>query len=227
MKCIIVRKRSFVLVINIILAVLVVSALSLSDAVKSVMADIHRNPITSFETDENKICLSVNVYENTDIDRLLKAFGKAKATFFVSEAFQELYGEKVTEIAARGHTVGILEDGMKNKTRNEIYDRLAQRIERLSFLTGVNADLVRFNNNSFDTNCVDAVFSLGLFAVQWATDDTAEYFSEGDIILVTGESDVENFIKKTAVDGFEAVTVDELILRHNYKIDLSGMQSPR
>lgn len=227
MKFLVLKKRNIIPVFSIILAGLIALSVFSSVGVKSVMSAIHRVPITSVEIEENKVALSVNVYENTNVDFLLEAFGETKATFFVSEAFQELYAQKVREITAHGHTVGILEDDIRGKTRKEINDRIASRIERLSFLTGKNTDLVRFNNNSYDANCVDAIFSLGLYPVQWKTDDTAENFSSGDIILVTGESEVAEFIKKITADGFETLTVDGMLLKHNYIVDLSGTQIQR
>lgn len=222
-----VKKLQHYYVFYILLGMLVISTLTISFGVKAVMSSPYRDPITGIKTQDRKVALSVNVYENTDIDYLLEAFGDAKVTFFVSEAFESLRGVKVSQIAALGHEVGILEDGMRGKTRKEVNDRLAERVERISFLTGKPCDLVRFNNNSFDDNCVDAVFTLGLYPVQWATDDTAENFSSGDIILVTGESEVEGFIKKITADGYELSTVGGIILRNNYVIDLGGEQRKR
>lgn len=227
MKFLVIKKRNIIFTFSIFFVTLIVFSLFSAVDVTSVMSAIHRDPITSVETEENKVALSVNVYENTDVDFLLEAFGGTNATFFVSEAFQELHAQKVREITAHGHTVGILEDNMRDKTRKEINDRIAARIERLSFLTGNNTDLVRFNNNSFDTNCIDAIFSLGLYPVQWSTDDTAENFSSGDIILITGESEVAEFIQKITADGFETSTVDGMILRRNYIVDLGGTQLKR
>lgn len=219
------KKRNMILTFNIILSALVIFTFSFSFGVKSVMSSVHKSPVTSVKTEENEVALSVNVYENTDIDSVIEALGDTKVTFFISEAFESLRGVKVSQIVSLGHNVGILEDGLMGKTGKEISDRLAERIERLSFLTGKNCDLVRFNNNSFDRNCIETVFTLGLYPVQWSTDDTAEYFSAGDIILITGESEIDAFIEKLTADGFETSTVDGMILKRNYRIDFGGEQS--
>lgn len=219
-----VKKMQRYYIFYILLILFIVSVLTFSGEVKAVISSVHRDPITGIMTDEQKIALSVNVYGNTEIDYLLEAFGDTKATFFVSEAFENLNGVKVSQIASMGHEVGILEDDMRGKTKKEINDRLAERVERLSFLTGKHCGLVRFNNNSFDTNCVDAVFRLGLYPVQWATDDTAENFSSGDIILVTGESKINGLIKGLTADGYRILTVGGIIIKNNYVIDLGGEQ---
>lgn len=219
-----VKKLQHYYIFYFFLALVAVVTLNISFDNGTVMSLPYRDPITGIMTDERKTAFSVNVYENTDIDYLLEALGDTKVTFFVSEAFENLRGVKVTLIASLGHEIGILEDGMRGKTRKEVNDRLAERVERISFLTGKPCELVRFNNNSFDTNCVDAVFRLGLYPVQWATDDTAESFSPGDIILVTGESDIEEFIHKITADGYTLSTVGGMIIKRNYVIDLGGEQ---
>ena len=46
--------------------------------------------------------------------------------------------------------------------------------------------------------------------MQWSDDDAD--FSQGDIVLIKDIITAEEAIKKSAADGLEAVTVDELIL---------------
>ncbi len=202
-----------------------VAALTLPFAVTEAMASKRDIPIVSVETQKNEIALTANVYADTDTDYLLNACKGTKVTFFISEEVQELCPEKVLKILSSGHTVGLLLGDVKGKSKEEIYDLLAQRIETFAHLTGKNTELVRFDENRYDANAVKAVYYLGLEAVQWATDDTAEYFSKGDIILLTGESDLVNFIKKTAAEGFVSVSLDELIIKESYKVDLRGVQS--
>lgn len=221
------KKRNVLAVMIILIATIVTPTLFFSPGIKAVMSTLRMDPITSVSTKENKVALSINVRENTDVDYFLELLGETKVTFFISEDFEISNTVKVIEIAKLGHDIGLLEDNLKGKTRKEINDRLAQRIERIAFLTKKNCDLVRFDNNSFDPKCVEAVFSVGLYPVQWSTDDTAENFSRGDIILVTGESETKDFIKKITADGYEITTVDRMILKNHYVIDLGGEQIER
>lgn len=181
----------------------------------------YRMPITSVKTEDNGIALSVNVYEYTDTDALIKNLGKNKATFFISEAFQEMFSDKVRSIMQAGHSIGILEDEPENFSKNELYDRLAVRIERMARLTGKNTDLIRFDTENADEALVKTVYSLGLFPIQW---NDPEQLSAGNIILIN-EKTAKEFIKKSAEDGLETVTVDELILKNGFKVDFSGVQS--
>lgn len=205
------KKRNIITVFSILLTVTFLITTFCFVAVKSVTASVHKMPVTSVKTEENKVALSVNVYENTDIDAVLEALNDTKATFFISEEFEFLHGDKVKQLIADGHTIGILEDKLTDKTDREINDRMAERIEKISYLTGKNCQLVRFKSDSYDTESIKAVYSLGLYPVQWSTDDTTENVAPGDIILITGESEVKDFIKKITDDGFETTTVDGLI----------------
>ena len=207
MLCFVLKKSSISTVFGILIASLVLMIPTVSIAVNSA----NYNPITRIITEENKVALSINVYENTDIDTVLIALGDTKATFFISEEFEFRYGDKVKEMLSYGHTIGILEDNLYGKSAREIRDRLSERIEKQSYLTGINCRLVRFVKNSFDDNCIKTVLSLGLIPVQWSTDDTTESLERGDIILITGESEVKDFIKKITDGGYEIATVDGLL----------------
>lgn len=212
------KKRNIIIAFSFLLTVTFFITTICFIAVKSVTASVHKMPVTNVKTEENKVALSVNVYENTDIDTVLTALGDAKATFFISEEFEFLHGDMVRQLISDGHTVGILEVKLTDKTDNEINDRMAERIEKLSFLTGKNCQLVRFNNDGFDRRCINAVSALGLHTVQWSTDDTTENIQSGDIILITGESEIKDFIKKITNDGFKTTTVDGLIFKNNNSI---------
>ncbi len=223
MRCIVMKKTQVFLILNIILLSLLIY-FSFSFATTFVMASKNYVPITGVEIEDNRIALTVNVYEDTDIESFIENSGKTPITFFISEAFESRYPERVKHITDSGHTIGILLQSMKNKTRQEVYDTVAQRIESLVHITGENTNLVRFDYNEYDNNCVKAVFSIGLFGVQWAADDSSDYFSAGDIILLTGERNIEEFTGEIITDGFEAVKVGELLLKDDYKIDLRGVQ---
>lgn len=212
------KKRNIITAFSILLTIIfLITTFGLS-AAESATVLVHKMPVTRVRTKENKVALSVNVYENADIDTVLTELGDTKATFFISEEFEFLHGDKVRQLISDGHTVGILEEKLTDKTDNEINDRMAERIEKLSFLTGKNCQLVRFKNDGFDRRCINTVSALGLHTVQWSTDDTTENVQSGDIILITGESDIKDFIKKITDDGFKTTTVDGLIFKNNNSI---------
>ncbi len=197
--------------ISVIMIILCLTAVFLPASAGAVMNTMRTVPITKLRSD--KLALTVNVYENTDIDALTAALGEKKATFFISEEFSDLHADKVRGLAVSGHGIGILEKDLSSLSQKELNDRLAERIEQLAFLSGRNTDLVRFDNIDPDGYSIGAVLRLGLYAVQWSADESQKHFSAGDIILLTDKADITSVLKKITADGYETIAVSGKLLR--------------
>lgn len=223
MRCIILRKRRIVTLFNIIIAVIV--AVSLGITVIAVERSDSQGfaPIRRVDSENEAVALTVNVYENDDIDDYIRVFKNEKATFFISEYFQETYPEKVKEIYENGYSIGILLDSKESCSKNELYDILSVRIERMARIIGRNVDLVRFNAENCDSSMIKNIYALGLFPIQWK--DSADDFSNGDILLITDLSSSEMLMKKTAAEGLTTATVNEIIIKSGFKVDCNGTQS--
>lgn len=208
MRSIIIRKNSIFTVLYIIIALTVAVLLGFTVIAAERNRETGAMAVTSVNTEDYKVALTVNVYEYTDVEAYLEVFKKAKATFFISEDFQETCPEKVKLIIEKGHSIGILENDV-NISKNTLYDRLAIRIERMARITGKNTDLIRVDEEDCEESVIKNIYSIGLIPVQWSEDD--EDFSQGDIVLIKDIRIAEEAIKKSAADGLEAVTVDELI----------------
>lgn len=208
MRCIIIKKGRNFTVFNIIISLTVAVFLGFTVIAAERNRETGAMAVTSVNTEDYKVALTVNVYEFTDVEAYLDVFKKAKATFFISEDFQEICPEKVKLIIEKGHSIGILEKDEK-VSKNELYDRLAIRIERMARIMGKNTDLIRVDEDDCDESVVKNIYSIGLLPVQWSEDDAD--FSQGDIVLIKDIRTAEEAIKKSAADGLEAVTVDELI----------------
>ena len=209
MRCIIIKKGRNFTVFNIIISLTVAVLLGFTVIAAERNRETGAMAVTSVNTEDYKVALTVNVYEYTDVEAYLDVFKKAKATFFISEDFQETCPEKVKLIIEKGHSIGILEKYEK-VSKNELYDRLAIRIERMARITGKNTDLIRVDEDDCEESVVKNIYSIGLLPVQWSEDDAD--FSQGDIVLIKDIRTAEEAIKKSATNGLEAVTVDELIL---------------
>ena len=209
MRCIIIKKGRNFTVFNIIISLTVAVLLGFTVIAAERNRETGAMAVTSVNTEDYKVALTVNVYEYTDVEAYLEVFKKAKATFFISEDFQEICPEKVKLIIEKGHSIGILEKDEK-VSKNELYDRLAIRIERMARITGKNTDLIRVDEEDCEEYVIKNIYSIGLIPVQWSEDDTD--FSQGDIVLIKDIRTAEEAIKKSAADGLEVVTVDELIL---------------
>lgn len=209
MRCIIIKKGRNFTVFNIIISLTVAVLLGFTVIAAERNRETGAMAVTSVNNVDSKVALTVNVYEYTDIEAYLELFRKEKATFFISEAFQEICPEKVVKILESGHSIGILENDI-NISKNELYDRLATRIERMARITGKNTDLIRVDEEDCEESVIKNIYSIGLIPVQWSEDDAD--FSQGDIVLIKDIRTAEEAIKKSAADGLEVVTVDELIL---------------
>lgn len=209
MRCIIIKKGRNFTVFNIIISLTVAVLLGFTVIAAERNRETGAMAVTSVNTEDYKVALTVNVYEYTDVEAYLELFRKEKATFFISEDFQEICPEKVKLIIEKGHSIGILEKDVK-ASKNELYDRLAIRIERMARITGKNTDLIRVDEEDCEESVIKNIYSIGLIPVQWSEDDAD--FSQGDIVLIKDIRTAEEAIKKSAADGLEVVTVDELIL---------------
>lgn len=220
------EKRTAVLSCIVIL-ILIFADFSSRTAVKNVMAAKTHIPVFCVETDKKELALTFSICTDSDISGILEALGDTKATFFADENVLAIKSETVRRIAGKGHEIGLLRSDLKGNSQHEIYDKMAETVEYAAGITGKNPSLVRFDTNSYDSNAVKAVFSLGLTPVQWSADSTAGQYSAGDIILVTDGTDVKELIKKITADGFRIVTVGELLIKGNYKIDICGRMIPQ
>lgn len=208
MKCFLIRKSRIVAAVNFsILGFLVAVSMTIG-SVAGVFSPDNEQPIISFPTDERVMYITVNVYEFTDVDALHTALDSRKATLFISEEFEAKYPEKLKYLAQEGYTIGILLDDVREKNKSEIHNIIAARIERMAHIIGKNSELVRFNHNRYDGGIIEIIRNVGLYPVQWAANDTDESFSQGDIVLLTGQTDIEKFFIKTDADGFKYRSVN-------------------
>ena len=162
-------------------------------------------------TDEIEVALTVNVYENTDIDSLLLMLGDIKVTFFICEEFEMLHGDKLIKLTGYGHDIGLLENNFENKPIREINDHLAERIENIAFLSGQNCQCIRFEDNASLSSSITAVNRLRLSVVQWSATEADKAYSMGDIILVEGCGNISGTVDKLIYGGYKIVNVESLI----------------
>ncbi len=219
------EKRTAVLSCIVIL-LLIFADFSSRTAVKDVMASRTHIPVLCVETSRKELALTYSVNEKSDISGILDALGETKATFFIDGDTLGHTPEKAKQIIEAGHETGLLRADLKGNSQHEIYDKMAEMTEESARITGCNSSLVRFDRNFYDSSAVKAIFSLGLTPVQWSSDSTAGRYSAGDIVLITDGTDIKSLIEKIKADGFNIVTVGELLIKEDYKIDICGRMMP-
>lgn len=153
------------------------------------------------------------------------------ATFFLLGENVELYGEVVKEIAKEGHLIGnhtYHHVQITSLSLEEACKEIQETSDLIEELTGTGTEYVRPPFGTWNTELEER---LNLIPVMWSIDtkdwttqnvdwivrETVKHAEDHDIILMhdsyqsTVEA-VERIIEQLEAEGFEFVTVDEIIM---------------
>lgn len=206
-------------------------------------------PIYSVDRSDNKIAISFDCawgVEHTDeiLENLAKY--KVKATFFAVQFWVEKYPDYVKKIADAG-----LEIGTHSKTHPHMSKLSAEGIKAelssskaaIESACGKEVTLFRPPFGDYNDRLIKACKELGLYAVQWDVDSldwkdlSARQIAarvlgkvkSGSIILMhnnglhTAEA-LPLIFEPLLAQGYEFVTIGELIYKDNYEIRADGTQ---
>lgn len=215
----------------------------------SASAEVRKLPIYCVETNKKQIALTFDAaWGNSNTDLLLSILEEngAKVTFFFTGEWVSKYPDDVTKIYAAGNEVANHSDShshIKNMSSQELFDDIARANEKLKTVTGVSPTLYRGPYGEYNNALLEEVERHKMFAIQWNIDSrdwqkrTPEEINgsilknikNGSIILF--HNDLENttealktLLPKLKKEGYEFVTVSELIYKENYKIKADGTQ---
>jgi len=219
-------KKSYL--ITAILLALSVSILNYyaQSSVKSAMAVQRHIPVSSIQTATNCVALTYNMNEESNVDIILSKLKNNKITFFISDEYFHRYPMRVQKIIDSGHSVGLLERQLKKVDRTVLFDTLANCIEEMSFLTCINCNTVRIETNRYDSEAINAIYSIGLYPVQWSATDSNQKFKSGDIILITDNCNYDLLFKNIEKSGCKIATVNNLLIKDSYYVDANGTMIP-
>lgn len=220
------RKNGTLFISVILILSVFVLNMTAQKSIHETMASLRHVPISRIQTDRNTVALTFNLTESDNVDLILKKLGSRKATFFISREYLYLHPEKVREIADKGHGTGLLESQLKNTERAVIFDKLADRIEEAAAMTGVNCNSVRIEQNKYDGDGISAIYSLGLYPVQWSADSYSENFRKGDIILAENTAELDRLLEKIEKSGYTTVPAEDLLIKGSYTVDINGTMLP-
>lgn len=206
-------------------------------------------PIYSVDTQEKNISLTINCAWNADdIDKILDTLSKYKVhvTFFMVGDWVDRFPEAVKKIADAGHEIGNHSDTHPH-VNNLSYEKNCEQIklcaDKIEKLTGKRSVLYRGPYGEYNNTVIKAAEEEKHKTIQWSL-DTLDYkgltgdemwnrlkdkLTNGSIILMhngtehTAES-LDKLIYNITGQGYNIVTVSELIYSDNYTIDNNGMQ---
>ena len=232
-----------------LLTITIISTVTISHIGTTVSKSLRKLPIYSVDTNEKKIAITFDAaWSAEDTDELIEILKNhnAKATVFAVGDWVEKNPEAVKKFHKSGHEMANHSDthaAFSKISREEIKQEIVDCNKKIEKITGVAPKLVRAPSGDYDNKSIEVTESLGIKMIQWDCDSldwkllsVDEMYSRvtskvqnGSIILF--HNGVENtpvaldkILTKLEKDGYEFVTVSELIYWENYEIDNTGRQ---
>jgi polysaccharide deacetylase family sporulation protein PdaB len=206
-------------------------------------------PVYSVETSEKKVAISFDAaWGDEETDGILEILNRyqAKSTFFLVGYWVDKYPEHVKEIYNQGHVIGnhsSTHPHMSGMGESQIVSELKTTSDKITALTGQPVTLFRPPYGDYDSNLVTVSRANGYEIVQWDVDSldwkdlTADEIlsrvkdkvGPGSIILFHNNSKhilpaLEAVLNYLTTEGYECVTLPELLYPDNYAIDHTGRQ---
>lgn len=207
-------------------------------------------PVYSVDRPDKKIALTIDAAWEDDktpfILETLKSYD-VKATFFLCGFWIDKYPDHVKAIHAGGHEIGnhsSTHPHMNAQTSSEIQKELKTYDDKLEKLIGARSKLFRPPYGEYNDNVIKTVRGMGYEVIQWSI-DTIDWREErsaqtildtvipklhdGAIILCHNNGfKIKEYlpvlIEKAKGQGYEFVTVSELLLSGETIIDVNGVQ---
>ncbi len=232
-----------------LLALTIISTVTISHIGITVSNSISKLPIYSVDTKEKKIAITFDAAWNAeDTDELIEILKKhnAKATIFAVGDWVEKNPGAVKKFHKNGNEMANHSDthAMFSKiSREEIKKEILDCNKKIQEITAVSPKLVRAPSGDYDNKSIEVAESLDMKMIQWDCDSldwkllsVNEMYSRittkvqnGSIVLFhngiekTPEA-LDKILTKLEKDGYEFVTVSELIYWDDYTIDHTGRQ---
>lgn len=241
---------SSIFIVFSLLSLTVISAVTLSHISVMVSNSTRRLPIYSVQTDEKKIAITFDAaWSAEDTDELITILKKhnAKATIFAVGDWVKRNPDAVKKLHENGHEMANHSDthaAFSKISREEIKQEILNCNQKFEEITGIKPKLVRAPSGDYDNKSIEVAEALGMKMIQWDCDSldwkllsveqmynrVVNKVQNGSIVLF--HNGVENtpealdkILAKLKTDGYEFVTVSELIYWDNYELDHTGKQN--
>ena len=232
-----------------LLTITIISTVTISHIGTTISNSIRQLPIYSVATNEKKIAITFDAaWSAEDTDELIEILKKhkAKATIFAVGDWVDKNPEAVKKFHKSGHEMANHSNthaAFSKISREQIKQEILDCNKKIEEITGVSPKLVRAPSGDYDNKSIEVAESLYMKMIQWDCDSldwkllsVEEMYSRvttkvqnGSIVLFhngvknTPEA-LDKILTKLEKDGYEFVTVSELIYWDNYEIDHMGKQ---
>ena len=206
-------------------------------------------PIYCVETNEKKVCLTFDAaWGNEDTEELIKILASynAKATFFLVGEWVDKYPESVKALSEAGHSIQNHSDThahLPELSSEEIKKDIQSCNDKIKAVTGKCPTLLRAPYGDYNNTVIKTMEEMKMYTIQWDVDslDWKDYEADkicdivlskvgcGSIILFhnaalhTPEA-LPKILDELSKQGYEFVTVEELIYKDGYEINHEGRQ---
>jgi polysaccharide deacetylase family sporulation protein PdaB len=209
-------------------------------------------PIYCVDTEEKKVAISFDAsWGANNTIKILDILDKydVKATFFLLGRWVDQFPEETKEIYNRGHEIGNHSNthpDMTGVSKTNIVKEINTTDDKIFNLIGEKTTLFRCPSGSYNNSVVEAVESTNHYCIQWDVDsiDWKEQGADlefnrvmkkvkpGSIVLfhnaaIYTPENLPRIIESLKAQGYEFVTISELIYKEDYYIDYSGKQIKR
>ena len=249
MKCLIVTYNKIVFSLAFVAIIVFTSLATITGIATTSDNPIRRLPIYCVETDEKKIAITFDAaWSAVDTDEIIEILNEynAKATIFVVGDWVDKNPDAVQKFHNAGHEIANHSDTHKlfsKVSREEVIKEIESCNKKIESITNKKVMLVRAPSGDYDNKSIEIAGTMNMKMIQWSVDSldwkklsVDEMYSRvvtktenGSIVLF--HNGVENtpkalrkILEKLKNDGYEFVTVSELIYWDNYEIDYSGKQ---
>ena len=233
--------------------VIIVSIIYSGKIQNTIASEPKKVPIYRVSTEEKKIALTfdINWAENEYIYDILDVLNEnnAKGTFFIMGGwvnYSDENREKLMKINEYGHEIGnhsYIHPSFTKINHERMADEIKKTDDIVYAATNSKIKLFRFPSGDYNEDALEYVRSLGYECIQWDVDSVdykelgleIEYnrvmknIKEGSIVLFHNNAkytpeNLKKIITKLTEEGYEFVTVSELIYDDNYYVDEKGEQ---
>ncbi len=206
-------------------------------------------PIYRVKTNEKQIAITFDCAwggdKTRDIIEVLKE-NDIKATFFMVSFWAEKYPDLVSEISSQGSEIGNHSKTHPHfaKMSNEaVEEEIKISTDAIEEISKTDIKVFRAPFGEYTNEMIETCEKYGQQVIQWDVDTLdwkgisakeivsriTEKTTQGSIILMHNNSDnvveaIKEAIPKLKAEGYEFVTVSELIYKEDYKIKSNGEQ---
>lgn len=208
-----------------------------------------RLPIYCVDTKEKKVAITFDAsWREDNTDEIINILDKynVKATFFLVGTWIDANPDKLKVLYDKGHEIGNHTNShpdMNNISQDKLRKEIEAADEKIKKVTGAGTSLFRCPSGDYNDQIINTVEGENKYCIQWDV-DSIDWRNEGaeielnrvikktkpgSIILFHNDAKftpknlplIIEYLKK---NGFDMVTVSELIYKKDYTIDSTGKQ---